>query len=147
MGKHCRSSLRYLGPLDGAVRGEHVTELVVGDGPGDIPDVELPRRHLRRRLEHCRGGGHPQRQPQAPGLRRGDCTEGEAGGDRDGGRSSTSAAEVEGRRGNQGRNGGRHWRGGKGERSEVREKSVIRCREWVWCFGDKPLRYRLLCLW
>jgi len=32
--------------------------------------------------------------------------------------------------------------GGEGrgeERSEVREKSVIRCREWVWCFGDKNL--------
>lgn len=47
-----RNVRRYLGPLDGAVRGEHVAELVVSDGPGDVPHVELPRRHLSRSLEH-----------------------------------------------------------------------------------------------
>jgi len=69
-----KERLRYLCPLDGAVRGKHVAELVVGDGTGDVPDVELPRRHLRRRLEQRRGGGYPQRQPTAPGLRRRHCT-------------------------------------------------------------------------
>lgn len=86
--------MHYLGPLDGAVRGEDVAELVVGNGPGDVADVELPRRHLRRRLEHCRGGGHPQRQPPAPGVRHRDGTEGEAGGGGDGGRGRAPVAAV-----------------------------------------------------
>ena len=88
----------YLGPLDGAVRSEHVAELVIGDGPGDIPDVELPRRHRLWRLEHHRGGGHPQRQAPAPRVRRRGGPEGDTdrGGDGDGGRAQ--AAPMEGPR-------------------------------------------------
>lgn len=99
--RHCRRNvLRYLGPLDGAVRSEHVAELVVCNGPGDIPHVELPRRHRLWRLEHRRGGGHPQRRAPARHLRRGGGPEGDADrgahGDGDAGRAQ--AAAVEGRR-------------------------------------------------
>lgn len=101
-----------LGALDGAVVGEHGGELVVGDGPGDVPDVELPRRHLLGRLEHRRGGDHPHHHRRLPAPRpppRG--PDGEAGG-----APAEAAAVVEGRGrrgyeggGDGGGGGGRHW--------------------------------------
>jgi hypothetical protein len=89
------------------VLGEHAAELVVGDGAGDVPHVQLPRRHLLRCLQHRRGGDHTPRNSPAPRPRGRDGAEGEVGGR--GGGGEAPAAAVKRWRGYERGNGGRHW--------------------------------------
>jgi hypothetical protein len=99
--------VNYLGPFDGAVHGEHVAELVVGDGAGDVSHVQLPRHHPLRCLHYRHGGGHPQRNRSASRPQRRDGAQGEKGGGGGGGEAPAEA--VKRWRGYEGGNGGRHW--------------------------------------